>query len=180
MSSPAASGEGALARLLGLVPPPPPPPAVDLDLLVEEARAEGFAAAMELSQARVEELEAAHRLALAAAEATSAARIDAVAAELAGAARALARAVLRAEPLVPEAALAALVRDVIEAAGQRGMLRLHPDDRARLEGALPEGWQAVADPSVPSGEVRGECTSGLFLAGLSRRAEALLGPEVAP
>jgi flagellar biosynthesis/type III secretory pathway protein FliH len=174
-----------LARLLGVAPPPPPPPPIDLEALVAEAYGQGLAAARLEAEAHARDMEAAHRLALAAVEACAAAWIEAAALELAEAARALARAVLAAEPQLPAATLAALVREVIEAAEAPGALHLHPDDLARLPEAATEAadghkWALVGDPSVACGQIIGKTRSGLLVASLARRAEALLGPAGVP
>lgn len=170
-----------LARLLGVAPPPPPPPPpVNPEALAAEAYAEGLAAARLQAAAHASEMEAAHQLALAAVEARAAAWIEAAALELAEAARALARAVLAAEPQVPAATLATLVKEVIDAAESPGALHLNPDDLPRLSEAAAaamngQKWTLVADPSVPSGQVLGKARGGLLVASLARRAHALLG-----
>jgi flagellar biosynthesis/type III secretory pathway protein FliH len=179
------AGMGPLRALLGLDRAPAPPRAGPAPGVAEaalaQARAEGARAAEAHWQALLAAREAAHAAERAAAEARAAALLDAAAGHLAELLLAGLRAVIESAPPPGEALVRALAREALDALAEegRGALRLSPADLA--SGAIdpPEGWRAVADPSLPPGEVRAEIGPRLSVASIEHRLRQLAAAMLA-
>lgn len=154
----------------------------DAGTSLETARNEGFAAAEAMGAIRLAELQAqiersesewnerleaemeGSRFAIQAME-------QAFAAAVTQTAIGVAKAVLGAEPELPEHTLRSLIDDALAAIpeGQMGTLRMNAETLERARRWLPAGWHAVADPALSAGEVLAEAGAAMALSGIDRR-----------
>ncbi|MFN7175931.1 MAG: FliH/SctL family protein [Thermaurantiacus sp.] len=174
-----------LAALLGIRAHPqaadlPPPDcsaevAAAVAVAVTETESRIAADAESYWLAEMERREAEWRLRAAAVEARADATLRAAAEQLGELIMGALRAVLGATPTLPPDALASLGAEALAAFADHGAgtLRLSPDDAARVELAVPDGWTIATDSTLPAGEVHAEVGAGVAMARIEHRLACL-------